>query len=211
MSESLLAVSRFFFLVAYFEIIRVGFRDKTYGMPIPALLVSITWEFTYCFIYPHGGIQQYIDYLWFALDVVIFYQLLKYWRTEIRDMSPIIFYFSIFTFLIISLILIILMEQDFQDGGAYSGSLDYFMMGILFLLMFYKRKSLRGQSVLIALSKLLSALFAWAWQYEFHQSAWHFPSLMFFIITTFIFDFTYLILVYLQAKKSLLFPVKKTA
>ena len=113
MSEFLLTISGFFFLVAYVEIIRVGFRDKTYGMPLRALLVSITWEFTYSFIC-HGGIQQYIDYLWFALDVVIFYQLLKYWRTEIRDISSIIFYFSIFTFLVISLTLIVIMEQAFR-------------------------------------------------------------------------------------------------
>jgi len=145
MGDFLLIISGFFFLLAYFEIIRVGFRDKTYGMPIPALLVSITWEFTYSFIYPHGGIQQYIDYLWFSLDVIIFYQLLKYWHTEIKDLSPNIFYSAIFSFLMITLVLIIFMEQDFQDGGAYSGSLDYFMMGILFILMFYKRKSLRGQ------------------------------------------------------------------
>ena len=86
------------------------------------------------------------------------------------------------------------MEKDFQDGGAYSGTLDYFMMGILFLLMLHKRKSLRGQSILIALSKLLSALFAWAWQNKLHQSAWYLPSLIFFIITIFIFDFIYFIL-----------------
>jgi hypothetical protein len=206
MSDLLIIIAGFFFIIAYIEIIRLGFRDKTYGMPIPALLVSITWEFTYSFIYPHDGVQQYVDYLWFFLDVIIFYQLLKYWRTEIKDLSPAVFYPAIFLFLIISLLLIIFMEQDFQDGGEYSGSLDYFLMGILFILMLHKRKSLRGQSILVALSKMLSAVFTWAWQIKYNLGSIYVPLLMFFIFTTFLFDLIYLILVYLQAKKSLLFP-----
>ena len=38
MSEFLLTISGFFFLVSYVEIIRVGFRDKTYGMPIASIV-----------------------------------------------------------------------------------------------------------------------------------------------------------------------------
>lgn len=208
MSDLLLIVSGSFFLLAYFEIIRLGFRDKTYGMPIPALLASITWEFTYSFVRPHDDIQVYINYLWFAFDVVIFYQLLKYWRNEIKDLSPTIFYTSIFSFLIITFILIVLVEDEFQDGGALSGSADYFMMGILFILMLYKRKSLRGQSILVAVSKMLSALSAWLWQLRYNQTD-HPPLLIFFILSTFLFDLVYLILVYMQTK-SLLFPAKKS-
>lgn len=208
MSNLLLIISGLAGLIAYGEIIRIGYRDKTYGMPIAALLGNISWEFFYSFIYPHGDVQQYVDYLWFSFDLVIYFQVLKYWRTEIKNISSAIFYPAIFFFQIAAYLLIVYIEKDFNSYGMYSGYADNFMMSILFILMLFKRKSLRGQSVSIAFFKMICTLAAAIWGYKYYQRS---DLLTFFYASIFILDFIYLILVFLQAKKSLLFPVEKIA
>src|SRR5690554_7553597 len=75
MNNILILTGGIFWLLVYIEIIRKGFKDKTYGMPLAALLVNISWEFISSFVFPAEGIQLYINYLWFFLDLVILLQL----------------------------------------------------------------------------------------------------------------------------------------
>lgn len=202
MSNLLLIISGLFGLLAYAEIIRIGFRDKTYSMPIPALLGNIAWEFFYSFILPPNDIQLYINYLWLAFDILIYYQLLKYWRTEIKGISSSIFYSAIFLFQIIAYLLIVNIEKQFNSEGMHTGYADNFMMSILFILMLFKRKSLRGQSISIALFKMICTLAAAVWGYKYYPRT---DLLTLLYVVIFILDFIYFVLVYLQSKKSLFF------
>jgi hypothetical protein len=50
LSWSLEIGSGIFWTLVYLLIIRLGFRDKTYGMPITALCANISWEFIFSFM-----------------------------------------------------------------------------------------------------------------------------------------------------------------
>lgn len=62
--------------IAYLVLIRKGFSEKTYGMPMFALFFNISWKFIFSFIMPfiHGinsSLQLAINIIWFICDVLI--------------------------------------------------------------------------------------------------------------------------------------------
>ena len=213
MNNILIVTAGTFWLLVYIEIIRKGFQDKTYGMPIAALLVNISWEFINSFVYPASGAQLYVNYLWLMLDVIILYQLLRYWKNEFGYVSSTMFYLFLIVSLLTAYFLVIIFAKEFGFtlGSFYTAFGDNLMISILFISMLYRRRSLRGQSIYIALFKMLGTLVTVGAYYNFTPEIRASLLLKFLYISIFIFDFTYLILVYLQAKKSLLFPVEKTA
>jgi hypothetical protein len=148
-----------FWTLAYLLIIRQGFKDKTYGMPLAALCANISWEAIFAFIHSHRPPQLYINYGWFALDVVIVLQFLKFGKEEFSKLTMAQFY-SVFVFaLVLSFFMILFVTYEFQDWqGAYAAFGQNLMMSILFLWMFFSRNDLRGQSVYIALFKMLGTL-----------------------------------------------------
>src|SRR3712207_6737729 len=77
--------------LAYLLIIRQGFLDRTYGMPLVALCANISWEFIFAFVYPHDLPQGAVNVVWFSLDVVILFQLLLYGPREFAGLSKRLF------------------------------------------------------------------------------------------------------------------------
>jgi len=154
-----MVIGGIFWTLAYLLIIRQGFKDKTYGMPLAALCANISWEAIFAFIHPHRPPQLYINYGWFALDVVIVFQFLKFGKEEFSKLTTAQFY-SVFVFaLVLSYFMILFVTYEFQDWqGAYAAFGQNLMMSILFLWMFFSRNDLRGQSVYIALFKMLGTL-----------------------------------------------------
>src|SRR6266487_1573231 len=84
--------SGIFWTATYILIIRRSFLDHTYGMPLVALCANISWEGIFSFIYPPFIIQHVVNLVWFALDMVIFIQLLRYGPREFADLSKRAFY-----------------------------------------------------------------------------------------------------------------------
>lgn len=80
--------------VAYFLIIRRGLLDRTYGIPVVAVCVNISWEFIFAFIVPHESPQRYINIGWFLLDVFILGQVLLFWRSDFPAIEGRIFTLS---------------------------------------------------------------------------------------------------------------------
>lgn len=154
-----MVVGGIFWTIAYLLIIRQGFKDKTYGMPLAALCANISWEAIFAFIHLHRPPQLYINYGWFALDLVIVFQFLKFGMKEFSKLTTTQFY-SVFVFaLVLSFSMILFVTYEFQDWqGAYAAFGQNLMMSFLFLWMFFSRDDLRGQSVYIALFKMLGTL-----------------------------------------------------
>lgn len=154
-----MVVGGIFWTIAYLLIIRQGFKDKTYGMLLAALCANISWEAIFAFIHLHRPPQLYINYGWFALDLVIVFQFLKFGMKEFSKLTTTQFY-SVFVFaLVLSFSMILFVTYEFQDWqGAYAAFGQNLMMSILFLWMFFSRDDLRGQSVYIALFKMLGTL-----------------------------------------------------
>jgi hypothetical protein len=78
MFDTLMLGSGAFWTLTYLLIIRRGFLDRTYGMPLVALCANISWEFIFSFLYPHGPVQRPVNIVWFSLDLIILFQMLRY-------------------------------------------------------------------------------------------------------------------------------------
>ena len=70
--------------IVYIELIRQGFKDKTYAMPLFALGLNFAWEVIYFsngFLFgAMGEVQTWVNLVWAVLDIVIIYTFFKYGR-----------------------------------------------------------------------------------------------------------------------------------
>ena len=71
--------------VVYIDAIRVGFRDRTYAIPVAALALNIAWESIYAVRSLGDGldVQGVVNLVWFVADAVIVWTFLRYGRAEL--------------------------------------------------------------------------------------------------------------------------------
>ena len=143
--------------IVYLLIIKRGFQDQTYGMPIAALGANIAWEFIFSFVHPHPIPQVYINIIWFLFDVIILYQVFRFGKKSFKDSYPeVYFYPAIILALLIGFGLVFAISAEFDDWhGRYAAFGQNLMMSILFVIMHFRRKDLSGQSIYIAIFKMV--------------------------------------------------------
>lgn len=195
-------VGGIFWSLAYLLIIRQGFKDRTYGMPLAALCANISWEAIFAFLHPHRPPQLYINYAWFALDTVIVFQFLKFGKKEFPKLFVRQFYI-IFTFaLAMSFCSILFVTYEFQDWqGAYAAFGQNLMMSVLFLWMLFSRDGLRGQSVYIALFKMLGSGVSSMAFYLYQPISQGSYLMLYLYLAIFICDAAYIVLVHRRSAK----------
>lgn len=151
-----MVIGGIFWSLTYILIIRQGFKDRTYAMPMAALFANISWEVIFSFLHPHSPPQLYINYVWFSLDVLIVFQFLKFGKPEFPKFSTRQFYFMFSFGLAMAFFAVLFVTYEFEDWqGAYAAFGQNLMMSVLFIAMFLNRGGLRGQSFSIALLKML--------------------------------------------------------
>lgn len=187
-----------FWIVTYILIIRRGFRDKAYGMPMVAICANISWEFIFAFIYPLNDLQQKITIIWFALDIVILMQYLMYGRKEFKKyLSKKLFYASFFITLGLSFLIILAITQEFNDfEGKYTAFSQNLMMSGLFISLLFWRGNLKGQSLAIAFFKMLGTLCASIAFFLYFKTS----MITIISVAIFIYDWIYIVLVYKYRK-----------
>ncbi len=202
MYTGLMIVGGIFWSLTYILIIRRGFKDKTYGMPLAALCANISWEAIFSFIHPHSPPQLYINYIWFLLDVIIVLQFLKFGKSEFPKFSINQFYYAFLMALITAFFLVLFITYEFNDfKGAYSAFGQNLMMSILFITMLLSRNDLRGQSFYIALFKMLGTGISSLAFYLYQPIAQGSLLLSFLFVSIFIYDLIYLCLIYQKMQK----------
>lgn len=145
---------------AYLMIIRRGYIDRSYGMPVLAVCLNISWECIFAFIYPHDKPQLFINYFWFFIDIVILSQLFKYLPLELSQYKK----KYVWGFLLVCVISAVTVEWCFTivldhcHSGMVLAYLQNLLMSILFVSMLNHRNSIRGQSIYIAVLKMLGTL-----------------------------------------------------
>lgn len=158
-------------IFVYEECIRLGFKEKTYAMPLFALGLNLTWEFlcTFCDIVflAHGPLQGMtllqviVNAAWVCLDFVILYTYIKFGKKEwaqslnIKLFHPWLILVFICCF---ALQISFILEYGFILAAQYSAFLQNLLMSVLFIAMLVKRKSMQGQSLLLAVSKWIGTL-----------------------------------------------------
>jgi hypothetical protein len=153
--DGILVGSGVLWTLTYLLIIRQGFLDRTYGMPLAALCANLSWEFIFAFVYPHDLPQRAVNVVWFSFDLVILGQVLLYGPREFGNLSRRLFYAGFALALGTAFGAVLATTLEFDDfDGAYSAFGQNLMMSILFVTMLYSRGSLRGQSISIAALKM---------------------------------------------------------
>ena len=170
--------------IVYIDAIRVGFRDKSYAIPLYALALNFAWELLYTYFgFRENGVtvQNVFNVVWFAFDVGILYTYFrfgrKYFSTDIfspsadadasdkayRPANP----GGADMFIAWSVLGIITafavqyafrLEFGVSKAAGYSAFPQNLIMSILFIGMLVKRGSREGQSLTIAVNKWLGTL-----------------------------------------------------
>ncbi|MEW2581025.1 hypothetical protein [Streptomyces syringium] len=145
-----------FWYLAYILIIRVSARDRTIGMPLIGVAVNLCWEFTFTFVEPYPLGLKWSITIWFCLDLVIVYQTLLYGPGQFPKLSRRTFYAAFALAVALAFPLVMAVNHSFRDPwGLYSAYFDNLMFSVMFIAMLYSRGSSKGQSVGIAVCKLV--------------------------------------------------------
>ncbi len=149
--------------IVYLEAIRLGFRHRTYAMPVAALALNIAWESLYA---AHAwattlSVQGVINSIWAMLDLVIVYTFLRFGRRELPAFvtGPMFIVWAALVFGSAYLIQgAFVVQFGWSAGARYSAFLQNLLMSGLFIALFVARRGGRGQSLVIAVAKWLGTL-----------------------------------------------------
>ena len=209
--------------ITYVALVYRGFKDKSYGMPLAALALNITWEITYSLIYPShdmGTTGVVINTVWMVCDLGIvatfFLYGYKYFERH-YGLSRAEFYTLSIVGFAASFGIMIFGGPFFKDFLPYfkgdpfeSAKFIAFVqnatMSILFVSMFYQRRSSEGQSFTIAWSKWIGTSMTVGVSYlgVEHADNWRFVGVL--VATCFIFDVGYMVLIYRQLRRENINP-----
>jgi hypothetical protein len=186
---------------AYLVVIVVGFKQKTYGIPLAAICMNITWELLSVFFWVavrEAPAFHYSDIAWLCMDVVIISQLLYYGRPQQTiEQIRVHFYPVVIGTLILAFLGQYTFPQTYRDeDGFVLAFLINMGMSILFVFMFFARPDLRGLSYPVAWLKMLGTLcesiMCVKWMPAKHPEIVNFNFFYFLYITTFLFDCIYI-------------------
>lgn len=149
--------------IVYVELIRTGFKEKTYGMPFIALALNFAWEGLYAYVGITSNllnIETLFILLWFLLDILIVYTYLKYGAKYLPNFKVKKFFtpWTEIIFLMSFVIQYYFYIEFGASGKVYSAFILNLIMSILFITMFFTRQDTKGQNLLIAISKWIGTL-----------------------------------------------------
>lgn len=161
----LIIISGICWSAVYVDSIRLGFKQKTYCMPLFALGLNIAWEgiyaYTDLFIRGDIGVQVIANAAWFILDIFIVISFLKYGKEEMQGELGRKFFVP-WTVLVLAscfaLQVLFMVEFGDVEGEKYSAFLQNVAMSVAYLYMLGQRKSSKGQSMLIAACKCVGTV-----------------------------------------------------
>ncbi|WP_345763517.1 hypothetical protein [Diaminobutyricibacter sp. McL0608] len=156
-------VSGLAWTIVYIEAIRLGFRYKTYAIPVAALGLNFAWETIYGI---HGltetiSAQSVINLVWAAADVVIVFTFIRFGRAELPRFvtRPLFIGWTLVVFgVAFAVQALFIGEFGWMGGARYSAFLQNLLMSGLFIAMLVARRGVRGQSMVIAVAKWLGTL-----------------------------------------------------
>ncbi len=148
--------------IVYIWSIRVGFRDKSYAMPLVALALNISWETIYA-VHSLSSVsaQTFVNFAWALLDLVIVLTYFRFGRSELPKfvIQPIFIVWSLVVFGSAYAIQALFIGQfGWTDAARYSAFLQNVLMSGLFIALLVARRSVRGQSMIIAVAKWIGTL-----------------------------------------------------
>jgi hypothetical protein len=189
-------------LLAYILTIRVGFKEKAFGIPMLAICFNFSWEFIYVVLEPsQNSLKYYLDLSWLLADIVIVYQLARYGK----KLQPVPqmrkhFYAALVVTMAFCFIGQLAYHQQFLgvDPYGYQSAYDInLMMSILFIFLFFDRQGMRGLSYGAAWCKMLgTGVLSLGTFLEFQHAKVHAPFMDFLFVSIFAADIFYIYLLH---------------
>jgi hypothetical protein len=163
MELALTLVSGVAWTVVYVEAVRLGFRDRTYAIPVAALALNFAWEVIYAVRGVAEGLspQAAVNVAWALADVVVVVTFVRFGRAELPRFVPrALFLAAAAALLAVAFAVQLLFLDEFGPFAAprYAAFLQNLLMSGLFIAMFVARGGTRGQSVLLAGAKWIGTL-----------------------------------------------------
>ncbi|MFF6958542.1 hypothetical protein [Streptomyces sp. NPDC008317] len=180
----------------YVQIIQHGVRDRVYGMPLAALCANISWEFIFAFVHPYPHLLRPVTVVWFCVDLILVYQALKFGPAQFPSLKRGIFYAMFALTMASTYLSVLLLSSELGDRwGAYAAFGQNLAMSVLFLTMLHHRGTLAGQSLGIAVTKLLGTVPA-SLAFSLYRRPYSDSSLIHFLCAAiFVFDLLYVLAV----------------
>ena len=157
--------------IVYLEAIRLGFDQRTYAVPIAALGLNFSWEWTYTVIdlaNDPDQLQTWVNLTWALADTVILYTYFRFGRQELpawvtRPLFALWGVGIIASSFVVQWLFIAEFGLDDLAAPRYSAFLQNLLMSGLFIAMFVGRGGTRGlgtrgQSLVIAIAKWIGTL-----------------------------------------------------
>jgi hypothetical protein len=148
----LLGLGFVFWMLAYYHIIRNGFRYKMNEMPMILAAGNLAWEFSWSFIFQGdlGPIFTWGCRIWFFMDLFINYQVLTYNRK--REMNPVVQknYILIYLFYLATWFYVVYYmarEGDDNQLGVVSALLINVVMSSLYVYQLLIEPQFRGKGM----------------------------------------------------------------
>lgn len=165
MNMALSLISAIAWTIVYIEAIRLGFKERTYAIPLVALGLNFAWEW----IYTINGLmfsqqmQTVVNLVWALADSAILYTFFRFGRSEFPQyVNKTVFAVMGIGLLAVSFAVQGLFIVEFGTAGMqaarYSAFLQNLLMSGLFIAMFVARGGRRGQSLVIAVAKWIGTL-----------------------------------------------------
>ena len=144
--------------LAYILMIRRGFRDRTYALPLLAILLNFSWEFIYVVIYrPDNRTVLWLRIIWLVVDVFNVWLLLRYGKAiqSVPEIKQHFYSVVVCTFALCYLGHLALHERFSDHPASDSAYSINFIMSVLFVFMYFNRRDLSGLSYGAAWAKML--------------------------------------------------------
>ncbi len=193
---SLIFLGTFFWMIAYFIIIRNAFNNKFIEMPVVAGAANIAWEFSWGFLFKTdiGLVFVWGLRIWFLMDILILYGLLK-WGYKQSKNKLFIKNFKLITLLQVLVwipIYIFFLNEGYDTSmGATSAYLICVLMAVLYVTTYVNSNHKDKYSIWVAwlkgIANTLMTIFIFI-----HYKEMHFLQSM--AVIVFIFNIWYIFL-----------------
>ncbi|GGU57052.1 transmembrane-type terpene cyclase [Streptomyces daghestanicus] len=148
-------------LLTYVLAIRQAFVDRRVGIPAYLVAVNFAWEFSLTFVLEQLPSQRGINFLWVLFNAVLLYQALRFGPRDHPGLTPRVFRWTFAGVLVWAGLMVVVGANEFHDlDGMYTGMIIQVPLSASFLYLLRRRGSSAGQSLYIAVAKLVGSLFA---------------------------------------------------
>lgn len=186
-------------VLIYILMIRRGLLDKSFGMPIIALCMNISWEFNFTFFTQIDMTYRAYNGFFFLFDLGVLYTCFRFgkddfnWPILKNHFRPILVFC-----LALSFTLLFLFVRAFDDNyGGLFASINTPVYSALMIAMLIRRDSVKGQNLYIGLLMLIGDSAAYIPTLNAQLQGWASTPVLWihtFMITTLLLHVLYILL-----------------